>query len=80
MELFGLFYQHIVLFFLIEEAAIQLSKYLLKTVCSDLINIVVLYLAEDLGIVSRGLNELSIKVFHRFQIPQKCSDLLCNSL
>lgn len=34
------------------EAANQLSKYLLKTLCSDLTNIIVIYLAEDLNVVS----------------------------
>ena len=45
------------------EAAIQLSKYLLKTLCSDLTNIIVGYLAEDLGLVSKIHDELSPKVY-----------------
>ena len=44
------------------EAAIQLSKYLLKTSCSDLMNLAIVYLAEDLGIRSEGSGELSSKV------------------
>lgn len=44
------------------EAAVQLSKYLLKTLCSDLMNIIVIYLAEDLGLMTQVPEEFGIKV------------------
>lgn len=44
------------------EAANQLSKYLLKTLCSDLTSIIVKYVAEDLGVVSDMQEDVSLKV------------------
>lgn len=48
--------------FILGEAAIQLSKYLLKTSCTDLTNMMVIYLAEDLGLTPKGVLELNLKV------------------
>lgn len=44
------------------DAAVQLSKYLLKTLCSDLVNMIVIYLAEDLGILTEVPTEITSKV------------------
>lgn len=51
-----------VLLSFIGEAAIQLSKYLLKTLCSELTNVIVTYLAEDLGLISKIPEEVTLKV------------------
>ena len=36
----------------LDDMSFQLSKYLLRTLCSDLTNMVVVYLAEDCGVAT----------------------------
>ena len=44
------------------DTAVQLSRYLLRSLCTELFNVVLLYLAEDCGQQHSEGEELSSKV------------------
>ena len=50
--------------YLLGDTEAQLSRYLLRTLCSDLTNTVLIYLAEDIGVdtPSHGQGEMTAKV------------------
>ena len=50
--------------YLLGDTEVQLSRYLLRTLCSDLANTVLIYLAEDSGMdtPSHGQGEMTAKV------------------
>ena len=49
-------------FTVLESTAVQLSRYLLRTVCSDLFNVVLTFLADDSGITLPSEDLITMKV------------------
>ena len=64
LPILSLHYSYI-LIALADNAVIQLNRYLLRTLCSDLFNFVVLYLADDTGVTQLPESEFTVKVCGR---------------
>lgn len=58
---------------------IQLSKYLLRTLCSDLMNRVLVYLGQDCGLTT-STQELTPKVSSSMFVPAKKAVCVYNNI
>ena len=54
----------------IGDAATQLSKYLLRTLCSDLTNLILLFIAEDCGLNLPELEDMNGKVIYNIMLKK----------